>query len=240
MRRDHRPYGAKRLHRSLERRYVEHFIRPQLDSLSGDYQIMKPWNLRLHGACISFGIAPHVVTTRDRPVTLTTWAYGDYQGRIQVDDYCLLCPGTRLDSATKIHIGSNTMLAANVYITDADWHDIYDRSAPIGDTRPVVLEPNTWIGDSSIVCKGVTVGENSVIGAGSVVTGDIPANVIAAGSPARVIRPLDPDKTLRLREEMLKDEQKLSREIDDLDRYLHASNSWLGWLRSIVAPRNGD
>jgi acetyltransferase-like isoleucine patch superfamily enzyme len=240
LRRDHRPYSAKRLHRVLERAYVEHFVRPQLDTLGGDYQIMKPWNLRIHGACIGFGESPHVVTTRDRPVTLTTWAYQDYQGHIEIGDYCLLCPGTRLDSATRIEIGANTMLAAGVYITDADWHDIYDRTLPIGQTSPVVLGENVWIGDSSIVCKGVSVGDNSVVGASSVVTGDIPANVIAAGNPARVIRPLDPDTPLKRRQDLLADAATLNKQIDDLDRYLHSSNSWLNWLRSMVAPRQGD
>jgi len=240
LRRDHRPYGAKRLHRAFERAYVEHFVRPQLDHLGANYQIMKPWNLQIHGARISLGESPHVVTSKDRPVALTTWAYEDYQGEIQVGDYVLLCPGTRLDSATRITIGANTMLAAGAYVTDADWHDIYDRSRPIGKTAPVQLGDNVWLGDSSIVCKGVTIGDNSVIGAGSIVTGDIPANVIAAGNPARVIKPLDPQLPLRRRQDLLADAAALDRQIDDLDRYFLGSNSWLGWLRSMVRPGKGD
>lgn len=56
--------------------------------------------------------------------------------------------------------------------------------------RPVTLEKNVWLGGGCTILSGVTIGENSVIGAGSVVTKDIPANVIAAGNPARVIRTL--------------------------------------------------
>jgi acetyltransferase-like isoleucine patch superfamily enzyme len=240
VRRDHRTYAMKLLNRRFERAYVEHFVRPQLDALGQHYQIMKPWYLNLHGACISVGESPHIVTARDRPVTLTTWAYGDFQGHIVVGDYCLLCPGVRIDSASSVTIGSNTMLAAGAYVTDADWHDIYDRSKPIGQTSPVVFEDNVWIGDSSIVCKGVHIGENTVIGAGSVVTGDMPANVIAAGNPARVIRPLDPDIPLRRRQDLLADVTRLNQEIDVLDRYLHGGNTWWGWLKSIVRPQPGD
>lgn len=240
MRRDHRPYAIKKLHRRLEQAYVEYFVRPQLDSLGSNYQLMKPWNFRIHGACIALGESPHVVTTRDRPVCLTTWAYGDYQGSIDIADYCLLCPGVRVDSASSVRIGSNTMLAAGAYVTDADWHDIYDRSKPIGRTAPVILGDNVWVGDSSIVCKGVNIGDNSVIGAGSVVTSDIPANVIAAGNPARVIRELDPDVPLRRRQDLLADADRLNREIDALDRYLHSANSAWSWLRSKLRPSNRD
>ena len=240
MRTDLRPYAVKRLHRLLERAYVDHFIAPQLDALGDHYQIMKPWHFKVHGANIRIGRSPHIITARDRRVSLTTWQYGEDAGHIEIGDYCLLCPGVRLDSATRIEVGSNTMFASSAYVTDADWHDIYDRSRPIGNRSPVVLGDNVWIGDSAIVCKGVTIGANSVIGAGAVVAGDIPANVIAAGNPARIIRELDPEKALTRREDLLRDGPTLDRQIDDLDRYLLASNSWLRWLRSLVNPRPGE
>jgi acetyltransferase-like isoleucine patch superfamily enzyme len=240
MRRDLRPYAVKRLHRVIERAYVSHFIAPQLDALGSHYQIMKPWHLKVHGSNIRIGESPHIITARDRRVTLTTWQYGDDAGHIDIGDYCLLCPGVRLDSACRIEVGNNTMFAASAYVTDADWHDIYDRSRPIGNRAPVILGDNVWIGDSAIVCKGVSIGENSVIGAGAVVASNIPSNVIAAGNPARVIRELDPGKALTRREDLLRDAARLDRQIDDLDRYLLASNSWLRWLRSLVNPRQGD
>jgi len=202
--------------------------------------VMKPWNLKINGACIRFGENPHVITTPDRPVTLTTWAFGEHQGHIEIGDYCLLCPGTRLDSASSIVIGSNSMLAANAYVTDADWHDIYDRSAPIGRTAPVTLEDNVWIGDSAIVCKGVTIGANTVVGTGSVVTGDLPANVIAAGNPARVIRELDPARDLRRRADALADGDAVARQVDAIERYALGANGWLGWLGSRLRPGPGD
>ena len=202
--------------------------------------IMKPWYLKLYGAGISIGTAVHVVTSRDRTVGLTTWAHNNHQGAIDIGDYALLCPGVRIDSATSVRIGPSTMLAAGVYVTDADWHDIYDRSLPIGVTKAVVLEENVWIGDGSIVCKGVTVGANTVVGAGSVVSKSLPANVIAAGNPAVVIKPLDPDMALIRRADLLADHEKLSQDVAELDQALRKDNSWLKWLRSLIAPGSED
>ena len=240
MRRDHRPTGLKRLQASLEAAYTKHFIRPQLDGLGAEPMIMKPWYFKPHGHQISLGEAVHVITARDRTVRLTTWSFGDHQGQIDVQDHALLCPGVRIDSASKVTVGKGTMLAANAYVTDADWHDLYDRTQPIGTTRPVVLEDNVWIGDSAIVCKGVTVGTNSVIGTGSVVTRSIPPNVIAAGNPAQVIRKLDPDRDTFTRSELLADPAQLSAQMADLDRYLRQENTWLKWLQALLAPKPGD
>ena len=205
MRRDHRPYGLKRLHRAFERWWLEHRIAPQLDALGPFCKVMQPWHLRVHGRRITFGRCVHVVAAADRPVRLTTWEHEHGGGRIAIGDYALLCPGVRLDSASGIDVGASSMIAAGAYLTDADWHDVYDRTRVIGATAPIVLEENVWIGDGTIVCKGVRIGANSVIGAGSVVTRDIPANVIAAGNPAAVVRPLDPERAVVRRESLLAD-----------------------------------
>jgi len=240
LRKDHRPYQAKRIHRAIERRYLEHFIRPQLDAMGQHCMVMKPWNLKIYGAGISIGHAVHVITGRDRPVRLTTWGHEHGNGRIDIGNYVLLCPGVRLDSATQIEVADNCMIAAGAYLTDSDWHDIYDRTRIVGGTAKVTLEDNVWIGDGAIVCKGVSIGRNSVIGAGSVVTHDIPANVIAAGNPARVIRPLDPDRALVRREQLLADPAALAANMDQLERYLLGPNTWLGWLRALLQPSRGD
>ena len=122
------------------------------------------------------------------------YMHDDKQGQIEIGDNVLICPGTRIDSASKVLIKNNCMLAAGTYLTDADWHDIYDRTKPIGTTKPITLEENVWIGDSSIVCKGVTIGKNSVVGAGSVVATDIPSGVIAVGNPAAPIKKLSDEE----------------------------------------------
>ena len=91
-----------------------------------------------------------------------------------------------------ITIGNRVMSGANVLITDFDWHSINpnDREYGIPESKPVVISDNVFIGYSSTILKGVTIGENSVIGANSVVSKSIPANVIAAGNPCKVIRTL--------------------------------------------------
>ena len=177
MRDDHRPYALKILQGKIEAAWVHHFIKPQLETLGHHSMIMKPWNLKLYGRGISLGTSVHIITAADRTVRLTTWAMNEHQGQIDIADAVLICPGVRIDSACQVSIGESTMLAAGAYITDADWHDVYDRTQPIGQTAPVTLERNVWVGDGAIVCKGVRIGENSIIGAGSVVTKDIPSQM---------------------------------------------------------------
>jgi acetyltransferase-like isoleucine patch superfamily enzyme len=237
---DHRPYQMKRLYLALERRYAAHFIAPQLAHLGSGFHLMKPWNIRLHGDHISLGDNAHIVTADDRQVSLSTWQFEANSGHIEIGDNCLLCPGVRIDSASRVKIGDNCMLAAGSYLTDADWHDIYDRTRAVGTTRPVTLGENVWIGDGAIVCKGVTIGENSVIGAGSVVTQDIPPNVIAAGNPARVVKTLDPGRTLVTRASIFADRAALARQNDQIDRYVLTHNKLSAWLRTKLFPRRGD
>ena len=94
----------------------------------------------------------------------------------------------------RIVIGDHTLIGGNVLITDSDWHplDPAMRRIPFAEGRcaDVVIGSNVFIGTRSIILKGVTIGDNSVIGAGSVVTRDIPANVIAAGNPCVVVKHL--------------------------------------------------
>ena len=66
--------------------------------------------------------------------------------------------------------------------------DVEPRRDKLEAALPITLGRNVWLGGGVIVCPGVTIGDNSVVGAGSVVTRDIPANVVAVGNPARVIR----------------------------------------------------
>lgn len=108
--------------------------------------------------------------------------------------------GTALTSKRRIEIGDDTMIAANVIIVDSDFHAAWPpqhrwtaSSSPFD--KEVIIGRNVWIGMNTIVLKGSHIGDNSIIGAGSVVNGHIPANVIAAGNPARVIRTLGIETT---------------------------------------------
>lgn len=240
MRKDHRPYYVKKAHLKLRDFYVRHFLAPQFTHLGKGYTFMQPQHVTVFGAPITLGNYANVIATPDRKVRLTVWSDRPDRGAIRIGDYCLICPGVRVSSAHEITIGDNCMLAANVYITDCDWHDVYDRIAPIGKTAPVRIGPNVWIGDSAIVCKGVTIGENSVIGAGSVVVDDVPANTVAAGNPARPVKQLDPSLPRRTRADWFRDPRDLARQIDEIDRDMLRGNTLLGWLRSVFFPARGD
>jgi acetyltransferase-like isoleucine patch superfamily enzyme len=201
---------------------------------------MKPWHVEVFGGPVALGDYCTVIATADAPVRLTVWSALGNEGSIVIGNYCLICPGVRIGAATNISIGDSCMLAQGVFITDSDWHGVYDRSLPVGNTIPVTIEDNVWIGDSAIVCKGVRVGKNSVIGAGSVVTRDIPENVIAAGNPAVVIKYLDADKPMKTRADWLADPKALAAQFEEIDRGVMKNNTWSGWLRSLFFPRRGD
>ena len=237
--RDHRPYFVKKLYLKLESWYVHHFLKPQFARLGHGHTFMKPWHVELFGAPVIFGNFANVIATPDRKIRLSVWSNEQEQGGIHVGNYCLICPGVRISSAAKVSIDDNCMLATNVYITDADWHDIYNRTS-CGPAERVKIRNNVWIGDSAIICKGVTIGENSIIGAGGIVTKDIPPNVIAAGNPAQVIKKLDPAENITTRSHWFRNPQKLHRDIEIFDQLMLRPNSLWHWLRHMVAPKPGE
>jgi len=111
---------------------------------------------------------------------------------VQINDF------VHITAMENVYIGNNVLLASKIYISDCS-HGYYDGKSndsipdthPIDreyKTAPVRIEDNVWIGESVSILPGVTVGENSIIGANSVVTKNIPANCIAVGNPARVIK----------------------------------------------------
>ncbi len=91
----------------------------------------------------------------------------------------------------KITIGADVQIGPNVQLLTAT-HPIEPepRRAKWEGSKPITIADNVWLGGGVIVCPGVTIGENSVIGAGAVVIRDIPPNVVAVGNPARIVRQL--------------------------------------------------
>lgn len=88
-----------------------------------------------------------------------------------------------------IHIGDDCQIGPNVQLlTPTHPIDPQKRLQKLEAGEPIVIEDNVWLGGGVIVCPGVRIGKNSVIGAGSVVTKDIPANSVALGNPARVVK----------------------------------------------------
>ncbi len=240
MRRDHRPYYLKHWYNKFQKWYAYYYLAPQCEYFGRGLHFMKPWQVEIFGGPISIGNYTTVIATPDKKVRLTVWPKDKNSGKIEIGKCCLVCPGTRILSATAITIGDGCMMAQNASITDSDWHDIYDRSLPIGNTAAVKIGDNVWIGENASVNKGVTIGNNAIIGAGSIVLKDIPANAIAAGNPAAVLKYLDPEKPLRSRIQWLADPAKLAADFEIIDRENMAGNTLIGWFRSMLFPRKGD
>ena len=101
-----------------------------------------------------------------------------------------------LDCA-KVLIGDNVMIGPNVSIYTAGHPVHYEiRNQGYEYTVPVSIGNNVWIGGNAVINPGVSIGDNSVIGSGSVVTKDIPGNVIAAGNPCKVLRGINEEDKL--------------------------------------------
>ena len=92
----------------------------------------------------------------------------------------------------QVKIGSNVLFGPSVQIYTAT-HPInaVERRKWLESAKPITIGSDVWVGGAAIICPGVAIGDRTVIGAGSVVTRDIPSDVFAAGNPCRVIRPLE-------------------------------------------------
>lgn len=105
--------------------------------------------------------------------------------------------GTTICSATSVEIGARCLIGADVLIADTDFHQVdvlTRRYLPLPAPKPenrIVIGDDVFIGARSIILKGVSIGNGSVIGAGAVVTKNVAANVVVAGNPASVVRALD-------------------------------------------------
>lgn len=135
-----------------------------------------------------------IVRIHDDGVLITTGAQFSfyYQADVQIFKGGVLTLGTsfinnncRIRCRKSITIGNNCAISHDVTIVDSDFHTIVGSEE---DGLPVHIGDRVWIGTRCLILKGVTIGEGAIIAAGSVVTKDIPAGVLAAGSPAKVIK----------------------------------------------------
>ncbi len=113
----------------------------------------------------------------------------DYGWNIEVGDHFFANYNLTILDVGKVTIGDSVQIAPNVSLFTAG-HPVHPDSRNSGYEYglPITIGNNVWIGGNVVILPGVTVGDNAVIGAGSVVTKDIPANVIAAGNPCKVLR----------------------------------------------------
>ena len=124
-------------------------------------------------------------------------------GTIEMGVESAIGPGSSIKSVNKVVIGDLTALAGNVTVCDNNNHPVnpldreimrhtpsgsWERSWQNSDNAPIIIGRNVWIGENARICKGVTIGDGSVIAANSVVTKNVPANAIAAGNPAKIVK----------------------------------------------------
>lgn len=119
-----------------------------------------------------------------RIVAPMTIVHGD---KVRIGRNAIIMPNSLMMASGTITIEDNVQVAAYVKLISNN-HDPYDRM--VLTCRPVVLKRNCWIGAGAVILPGVTVGENSIVGAGSVVTKDVPDNTVVAGNPAKFVKQL--------------------------------------------------
>lgn len=211
---------------------MKHFLAPQFKKLGRGAVFFKPRFIKLFGSNISVGNYSTFICAPDDYIQLTSWDSGDWNGEITIGDFALISPGVRIMAALDVTIGDACMFGHGACITDADWHGIYDRTRVVGEPKRVQLGQNVWVGEDAMICKGVQIGDNSIIGARSVVTKDVPPNTIYAGNPAVLVRSLDEAKFIT-RKDFFSDPAKLVKDFDLLDRFTLGDNSFWSWLKSI-------
>ena len=141
-------------------------------------------------AAITYG-TPLLFGTLGEKADLNTPFACDFGSHIHIGKNFFCNYGCTFLDIAEIRIGDNVLMGPNVGLFTAGHPiDPQGRLDNIGTGNPIVIGNGVWIGGNVSVLAGVKIGDNAVIGAGSVVTHDIPANCVAAGNPARVIRML--------------------------------------------------
>lgn len=124
-------------------------------------------------------------------------------GFISMGKFSQIGPGSIIRCVNKVTIGDYTSISTNVVISDNNSHPVNpkdriimqqtasgarERNWIFSDNAPIEIGQNCWIGENARICKGVTIGEGSIIAANAVVTKSVPSNSIAAGNPAKIVK----------------------------------------------------
>lgn len=124
------------------------------------------------------------VRAKPLPVFITVFQ----NAKLIIGDNVFLNYGVDIGCTRQIIIGNNVMIGGHTNIIDNNFHPVDSCDTNVG--KKVVISDNVWIGNNCIILPGVCIGHNSVVAAGSVVTHDVPNNVLVAGTPAKVVREL--------------------------------------------------
>lgn len=112
-------------------------------------------------------------------------------GSLEIGDNSFINYGVSLSASQLVRIGPRCNIGTYCNLLDNDFHSLEpEKRQQKPPSAPIILEENVWLGARVIVLRGITIGKDSVVGAGSIVTRDIPPGVLAAGSPAKIIREL--------------------------------------------------
>ncbi|WP_435213647.1 acyltransferase [Luminiphilus sp. nBUS_16] len=236
MRADLRPYWVKKAWLNCREAWIDYFLRPRCASLGAHPNIMNPWWVDIAGNNIHIGHSFTAVGEAAQRIKIGVWGRAQGEGKITIGNGVLLSPGVRIACSDEITIGDGVMMANGAYVTDSDWHGLYDRVARSDLVTPVRLGDNVWLGDGAKVLKGVTIGENSVVAAGAVVTRDVPDNVVVAGNPAQVVKQLDTETPRRTRADLYQDPYATADFYDAIDREVLSANTFSRWLWSCIYP----
>jgi maltose O-acetyltransferase len=108
-------------------------------------------------------------------------------GHLEIGDNVFVNYGSSLVSSAHVKIGNDCLIGAHVTVMDCDFHRVEDKA---WDTTgaPILIEDRVWLGNRSMILKGVRIGHDAVVAAGAVVTRDVPPRALVAGVPAKVVR----------------------------------------------------
>lgn len=240
MRKDHRPIWAHKLINYFKKRYLEIKVEPQFDNIGRGLSIVSPRHFEIFGSRITAGKHLHIICDKNKTVQICTWQSKQQDGSLTIGDHVLISPGVQISAAEEIYIGNNCMIAGEAIISDSDWHGTYNRVRPFRCSKAVHIQNNVWIGQRAIIGKGVTIGENSIIAAGSVVVSDVGPNTIVGGNPAKQIKAIDSERRMLKREFLFQQVKDYETKQDELTRYACANNSTFRWLRTLIKPSNDD
>ena len=150
-----------------------------------------PLSVRLRGRVSVFGegalILDYGVSIAGTMVPVELGTYDN--GCVEIGAHSFINYGSSITARSSVKIGAHCLLGHYTFVMDNHQHDIVHNELP--PSRPVVIEDEVWIGSKAVILPGVHIGHRAVIGAGSIVTNDVPPYCVVAGNPARIIRQLN-------------------------------------------------